>query len=184
MRIAIYARVSKDDGTQDPQNQINPLREYAKALGDEITAEYIDQASGSNGDREQFQKMLADANTRKFDLLLVWSLDRISREGISNTLGYIERLKKNGIALKSLQESWLDTRDEGLGQLMLAIFSWVAQQERKRIIERTKAGITKAKANGKKLGRPKGKKDAPGHKRTSHKYFKSFNSKRAKKVEN
>lgn len=159
MRIAIYARVSKNDESQDPQNQIAPLRDYSKALGGEVTGEYVDLASGGSSDRESFLRMLTDADKRKFDLVLIWALDRLSREGISNTLGYLERLKRNGIALKSLQEAWLDTRDEGLGQLLLAIFSWVAQQERKRIVERTKAGLERAKRNGKALGRPKGKKD-------------------------
>lgn len=158
-KIAIYARVSKSDESQNPQNQVNPLRDYARALEGEIVEEYIDLASGGNGDRENFLRMLNDADKHKFDLLLIWALDRLSREGISNTLGYLERLKRNGIAIKSLQESWLDTRDEGLGQLLLAIFSWVAQQERRRLIERTKVGLERAKRQGKKLGRPIGKKD-------------------------
>lgn len=159
MKVGIYARVSKNDETQDPQNQLNPLRDYAKALGGELVEEYVDLASGGSGDRENFLKMLNDADKRKFDLLLIWALDRFSREGISNTLGYLERLKRSGIAIKSLQESWLDTRDEGIGQLLLAVFSWVAHQERKRIVERTKAGLERAKREGKKLGRPKGAKD-------------------------
>lgn len=159
VRIALYCRVSKNDESQDPQNQLDPLRDYAKALGGEVVDEYVDLASGGNGDRKEFLRMLEDAQGRKFDLLLVWALDRLSREGISNTLGYLERLKRNGIALKSLQESWLDTRDDGLGQLLLAIFSWVAQQERRRIVERTKAGLERAKKAGKQLGRPQGAKD-------------------------
>jgi DNA invertase Pin-like site-specific DNA recombinase len=160
MKIAIYARVSKNDDSQDPMNQINPLRDYSRALDGEIVMEYIDCASGSgNADRNNFLKMLEDSDKHKFDLVLIWSLDRLSREGISNTLGYLERLKRNGVAVKSLQESWLDTRDEGLGQLLIAIFSWVASQERLRIVERTKAGLAKARKNGKVLGRPKGKKD-------------------------
>ena len=158
-KVALYVRVSKNDESQDPQNQLNPLRDLAKAFDDEVVAEDIDLASGSNGDRQNFLQMFEDADKRKFDLLLIWALDRFSREGISNTLGYLERLKRNGIAVKSLQESWLDTRDEGLGQLLLAIFSWVAQQERKRIVERTKAGLAKARKQGKTLGRPKGSKD-------------------------
>ena len=174
MRIAIYARCSKSDESQDPTNQLNPLRDYAKALGGEIVHEYIDLASGGNGDRKDFLQMFEDADKRKFDLLLVWSLDRLSREGISNTLGYLERLKRSGIALKSLQESWLDTRDEGLGQLLLAIFSWVAQQERKRIVERTKAGLERAKKQGKSLGRPKGAKDR-GKRRKSGYYLRHAN---------
>ena len=168
MRIALYCRVSKNDESQDPQNQLNPLRDYAKVLGGEIVTEYVDMASGSNGDRKEFLRMLDDADKRKFDLLLVWALDRLSREGISNTLAYLARLKRGGVALKSLQESWLDTRDEGIGQLLLAIFSWVANQERKRIIERTKAGLERAKKEGKQLGRPEGSKDARPRKKSGY----------------
>jgi DNA invertase Pin-like site-specific DNA recombinase len=159
MRIAIYARVSKNDESQDPENQLQPLRDYAKAIGNELISEYVDLASGGNGDRENFLKMLNDADKRTFDLLLIWALDRFSREGISNTLGYLERLKRNGVAVKSLQETWLDTRDEGIGQLLLAIFSWVAAQERKRIRERTLAGLKRAREAGKQLGRPAGSTD-------------------------
>ena len=168
MRIGIYCRVSKNDESQDPQNQLNPLRDYAKALGGEIVAEYKDLASGGSSDREGFLRMLEDADKRKFDLLLIWALDRFSREGISNTLGYLEKLKRNAIAIKSLQESWLDTRDEGLGQLLLAIFSWVAQQERKRIVERTRAGLERAKRQGKRLGRPVGKKDGKPRRKSGY----------------
>jgi len=160
MKVALYGRVSKSDQSQDPQNQIVPLRNYAKALEGEIVEEYVDLASGSGTvDREGFLRMLEDADRHKFDLLLTRSLDRLSREGIPNTLGYLERLKRNGVAVKSLQESWLDTRDDGLGQLLIAIFSWVASQERKRIIERTNAGLDTARAKGSKLGRPTGSKD-------------------------
>ena len=105
MRIALSARVSKNDLSQDPENQLIPLRGYAKALGGEIVEEYVDLASGSSGERENFQRMLDDVDKRKFDLILIWSLDRFSREGISNCFGYFERLKRNGVALKSLQES-------------------------------------------------------------------------------
>ncbi|MGD0336200.1 MAG: recombinase family protein [Candidatus Omnitrophota bacterium] len=159
MKIAVYARVSKSDESQDPQNQLNPLRDYAKAIGGEIAAEYVDLTSGGSSDRESFLKMLNDADKRKFDLLLIWALDRFSREGISNTLGYLERLKRNGVAIKSLKEAWLDTQDAGLGQLLIAVFSWVAQQERMRIVERTKAGLERARREGKRLGRPAGKGD-------------------------
>lgn len=158
-KAVLYLRVSKNDESQTTENQKEPLRKMAESLGVEIVEEYQDYASGGNSNRPQFQQMLADAKSRKFDLILVWSLDRFSREGISNTLHYLEELKKNGVALKSLQESWLDTSDEGMGQLLIAIFSWVAKQERLRISERTKAGLLTAKNNGKMLGRPDGSKD-------------------------
>ena len=83
--------MSKNDESQDPQNQLNPLRNYAKALGGEIVSEYVDLASGGNSEREEALKMFNDANKRAFDLLLIWALDRFSREGIYKTLGYLER---------------------------------------------------------------------------------------------
>jgi len=168
LKIGLYARVSKCDDSQDPENQLKPLREFASALEGAIIEEYVDKASGSNGDRINFLRMLEDADKRRFNLLLVWSLDRISREGIPNTLGYIKRLKNNGIAIKSLKESWLDTRDEGIGELLVAIFSWVAQQERKRLIERINAGLDRAKSNGKTLGRPLGSRDTKRRKRSGY----------------
>lgn len=158
-KAAIVARVSKDNKTQDPMNQVIPCRELAKALGYEVVEEYVDYCSGGRSDRENFQRMLSDSDKGKITLVLTSALDRISREGIGNTLGYIKRLKKNGVAIKSLNEPWLDTRQEGIGELLLAIFSWVASQERIRIRERTMAGLERAKREGKKLGRPKGSVD-------------------------
>ena len=78
MRIALYCRVSKNDESQYPKNQLDPLRSYVQALGGEIVEEYIDLASGGNVDRVNFLRMLQDAEKRKFDLLLVWVLDRLS----------------------------------------------------------------------------------------------------------
>lgn len=165
-RCVFYKRVSTNNGEQDPENQSEPLQKMAETFGFEPVGDYTDMASGGNSNRPRFQQMLKDARERKFDIILVWSLDRFSREGIINTLHYLEELKKNGVALKSLQESWLDTSDRGMGQLLIAILSWVAEQEKERISERTKAGLVKAKNNGKKLGRPKGSKDK-GRRRTS-----------------
>ena len=152
-------RVSKDDESQNPENQREPLKNLANILGLEIVGDYVDMASGGNSNRPQFQQMLKDARERKFDIILVWSLDRFSREGITNTLSYLEGLTKNNVALKSFQESWLDTSDQGVGKLLIAIMSWVAQQEKQRISERTKAGLQRAKSEGRLLGRPSGAKD-------------------------
>jgi len=167
-KAVLYCRVSKNDESQTTENQKEPLRKFAGSLDLEVVKEYQDYASGGSSNRSQFQQMLKDARNRKFDMVLVWSLDRFSREGISNTLHYLEELKKNGVALKSLQESWLDTSDEGMGQLLIAIFSWVAKQERLRISERTKAGLLVAKTNGKTLGRPNGAKDTKRRKRSGY----------------
>ncbi len=167
-RGVIYCRVSKSDESQSVENQITPLRKMAESLGLEIVKEYADYVSGGNSNRPKFKEMMAEAKQHQFDLILVWSLDRFSREGISNTLHYLEELKRNGVALKSHQESWLDTSDEGMGQLLIAIMSWVARQERLRISERTKAGLLIARTNGKSLGRPNGAKDTKRRKRSGY----------------
>ena len=160
MKVALYARVSKDDSTQDPENQLVPMRKYCESMNWEVTKEFVDRASGGNSNRPQFQAMLAEVRQRHFDLILVWALDRFSREGISNTLSYIKQLKDYKTAIKSMQDSWLDTRTEGVSELILAVMAWVAEQERKRISERVIAGLARVKkeyadeGKGRKLGRP------------------------------
>jgi DNA invertase Pin-like site-specific DNA recombinase len=158
-KIALYARVSKDEASssgalQDPDNQLQPMRKFCEAMGWEIKKEFVDRASGGSANRPQFQSMLAEVRQRHFDVIVIWALDRFSREGMVNTLKYIQTLKEYKCALKSLQESWLDTTQEGIAELMLGIFSWVAQEERRKISERTKAGLAKLKERGVKLGRP------------------------------
>ena len=150
MKSALYCRVSTDETRQDVNNQLEPLQQYSQALGFEIVETYIEYASGGNSNRPQFKQMLADAAKHKYDIVLIWALDRFSREGILNTLNYLKKFKNHNVAIKSLQENWLDTRDEGMGELLIAIFSWVAEQERKRISERVKAGLKNAKNVGKR----------------------------------
>lgn len=148
-----------DDGSrryQEPENQLQPLREFAKALNYEIVAEYVDRSSGSNPNRPEFRRMLQDAMLRRFGGIVVWKLDRFSREGISSTLAYIRQLKERGVWVKSMTETWMDTSQEGISELILSIMSWVAAEERKKISERTKAGIQRLKnINQWKGGRPK-----------------------------
>ena len=155
MKIAIYARVSKEEeGVQDPDNQLLPLRKYCEAKGWEVSEEFIDRCSGGTSDRPEFQRMLGRVKQMHFKAILVWSLDRFSREGMNNTLKYIETLKHYNCALVSLQETWLDTTQQGIGELLIGIFSWVAAEERRKISERTKAALTKLQNQGIKLGRP------------------------------
>jgi DNA invertase Pin-like site-specific DNA recombinase len=91
--VALYARVSTKDGRQDTENQLTALREYCAKQGWEIAEEYVDQETGGTSKRPRFQPMFADARARKFDLVLFWSLDRPSREGVSATLAHLERLE-------------------------------------------------------------------------------------------
>lgn len=160
MKVAIYARVSKDEASrdgklQDPENQLIPLRKYCEARELFVAAEYVDRASGGNSDRPEFQRMLAKVRQGHYRGVVVWALDRFSREPMTNTLSYVRQLKDYNCALISLQESWLDTSQSGVADLLMAIFSWVAAEEKRKISERTKAALAKKKAQGVRLGRPR-----------------------------
>ena len=158
--IAIYARVSKEEeGVQNPDNQLIPLKEWCKREGWEYDV-FIEYKSGGS-DRPIFQKMLHNALNHSYDGIIVWSLDRFSREGIVNTIGYIKRLRARGVCIKSYKEEWLDTKGQ-FADLMLAMFAWFSEFERKRISDRTKAALARLKAKGVKLGRPR--KYPIGHK--------------------
>ncbi|MDP9485381.1 MAG: recombinase family protein [Actinomycetota bacterium] len=85
VKVAIYLRVSKDDGSQEPDNHLLQLRGFCKGWdGHELVTEYVDRESGTRGRRERtgFDRVFADAARRRFDVLLFWALDRFSREGI------------------------------------------------------------------------------------------------------
>jgi DNA invertase Pin-like site-specific DNA recombinase len=155
MRVGVYARVStrKDQDKQDPENQLTQLREYATSQpGWRITNEYVDFETGSKADREQFQLMLQDASEHRFDILLFWSLDRLTREGAYKTLVYLNQLSGWGVRFRSLKESYLDSCGV-FGEAVVAILGCIAKQERLRFIERTKAGIERRRAKGLPVGR-------------------------------
>ena len=161
MKVALYARVSLDEKSddrrfQDPENQLQPLREFAHSFGYEIYHEYVDHMSGANPARKQFRLMMQDALMHKFSGIIVWKLDRFSREGIINTMSYIRQLKSRGIWLKSMTESWVDTSDVNITELLLAIMAWASEKERNDISLRTKAGIKRKQKEGTwRGGRPK-----------------------------
>lgn len=168
MKVAIYVRVSKEEMSstgkmQDPQNQLLPCRKFCDAMGWTISEEFTDYASGGDSNRPEFQKMLGRVRQKHFDIILVWALDRFSREPMMNTLSYIKQLKKYNTGLKSLQEAWMDTSDEGVGELLISIMAWMAHQEKKKISERTKAALARKKAQGVILGRHPKNCDCPIH---------------------
>lgn len=160
MRGCLYLRVSTEE--QHPENQLEPLRKLAQALTIKLVDEYIDRVSGKDANRPQFRDMMAAASRRSFDIVLVWSMDRFSRGGILETLSHLKKLKSYGVALKSLNEPWADTRDEGLAELLIAIVAWAARQEREKISERTKAGM-KGKKNIGKRGKDQGPRKKLGY---------------------
>ena len=154
MRAALYARVSTRDRGQDVANQLEQLRQFAASQNWTVVHEYIDRASGKRSDREQFQKLFVDASQRRFDLVLFWSLDRFSREGVLETLQHLQRLTQYGVNWRSFTEQYLDSM--GLFKdAVLAILAVIAKQERIRLSERVHAGLARARKQGRVGGRPK-----------------------------
>jgi DNA invertase Pin-like site-specific DNA recombinase len=152
MKVAIYARVSTDK--QDNTNQLEQLREFASKQSWEVVTEYKDTASGSGKRaRPQFDAVMLAASQRRFDLLLFWALDRLSREGIVKTLGYLEQLRMWGCGWRSYTQPFLDTGNEMTNGIVLSVLAAVAKQERITLSERTKAGLQRARRAGKRLGR-------------------------------
>ena len=94
---AIYARVSTRDKGQTNDNQLRELRDFAERLGYSVYKEYCDQESGGTAERPQFQQLFQDAHQRRFDVVLFWSLDRFSREGVTETLNHLQRLTAAGV---------------------------------------------------------------------------------------
>jgi len=152
MRAAIYARVSKERG-QDTNNQLHELREYCARQSLSIANEYVDHVSGKTGERDCFKQLFVDASRRQFDVVVVWALDRFTREGVLETFEYIRELAHSGVQFESYTEAHFRTTGPA-GELMLAIAAWIAKQERLRISERTKAGMERARRQGKHCGRP------------------------------
>jgi DNA invertase Pin-like site-specific DNA recombinase len=153
MKVAIYARVSTDDKGQDPLNQLLELREFASRQSWTIVREYTDEATAKNGERTGFEQMWADVAKHRFDLLLFWSLDRLTREGTYKTLTYLRRLSDAGVKFKSCTEQYIDSLGV-FGEAIIGVLAAVAAQERIRISERTKAGLARTRAQGTRLGRP------------------------------
>jgi DNA invertase Pin-like site-specific DNA recombinase len=152
MDIAIYSRISTEK--QDNGNQLGQLRAFAATQGWHIKREYVDVASGKNGDREQFKALFDSASRREVALILFWSLDRFSREGVFETLQYLQRLTGYGVGYRSFTEQYLDScgmfRDA-----VISILAVIAKQERVRLSERTLAGLARARAQGRTGGRPR-----------------------------
>src|SRR5437660_8912017 len=157
-RVAIYARVSTKD-RQEVENQLRQLREFASSQGWTVYREFIDHETAKTDTRAEFQAMFKDASTRKFDVLLFWALDRLSREGVLETLQHLNRLTSYGVGYRSFTEQYFDSCGI-FKDAVIAIIATVAKQERVRISERVRAGLEVARVKGKKLGRPRVTVDA------------------------
>jgi DNA invertase Pin-like site-specific DNA recombinase len=158
-KTAIYTRVSKSDGSQDPENQLRELKAFCEKQGWRIVEVYTDFASGKRSDRASFKRMMVDASKRKFDFVLFWALDRFSREGIEATLAYIRQLDAYKVGFRSYQEPFFDSAGP-FKEFMISAFATFASLERAKISERTLSGLAKARSQGRVGGRPKAEDDA------------------------
>ncbi len=169
MRAALWLRVSTTQ--QDASNQEPELLALAVARGLEVVKTYRLEGesaySGSTGYRAQLAAVMTDARARRFDVLLVWALDRLSREGPLAVLQLVDRLGRLGVQVVSAREPWTEAPGE-LRELLLAIAGWVARQESVRRSERTVAGMARAKAAGAQIGRPVGAKDSKKRRRSGY----------------
>ena len=148
-RAVIYARTSTVD--QHTENQVYDLEQLARQRGLEIIKVYRDQVSGTRARRPGLDQLLSDARQGKFDVVLVWACDRLARS-VSHFLTVLDELGHLHIEFISYREQ-LDTTGP-LGRAVVVIISAIAELERSLIVERVRAGLRRAKLEGRRLGRP------------------------------
>ncbi len=153
MKVALSARVSTSDKEQDPETQLMPMREFCAAQGLEIYDEYIDHALANDlAHRNRWRDLLDDAARKKFSVVLVFKLDRAFRsvKHMHDTLAAWELV---GVSFRSLREQFDTTT--ALGRLLMNLLAALAEFELEMIRERVKAGMDRARRQGKHIGRPK-----------------------------
>ncbi len=149
MKAALYARVSTLD--QEPENQLAELRRYVDARG-WTAQEFIDKGiSGAKHRRPALDALINDAKRRRFDVVVCWRLDRLGRN-LRHLILLIDELHALGVAFISLHEG-IDATTPA-GRLQLHVLGAIAEFERARIAERVRAGLARAKKQGRRLGRP------------------------------
>ena len=148
-RVALYCRVSTMD--QHPETQLNELRQFAANRGFKVVGEYTDHGySGARARRPELDRMMDDAQRHKFDVVLVWACDRLARS-TKHLLQTIDELNGMGIQFLSQREA-IDTEGP-LGRAIIVIVSAMAELERCIIVERVKAGMRRARLEGRQIGR-------------------------------
>lgn len=150
MKVAIYCRVSTDK--QELENQLRQLREYAQRSNWAVYHEYTEVISGKEDRRPEFDELFRDAHKKLFDGVMFWSLDRFSRSGTLFTLQKLKELDNLGIFWHSYQDAYLSTAGQWK-DVIISIMSTLAKIEREKIASRTKAGLDRVRAEGKRLGR-------------------------------
>jgi putative DNA-invertase from lambdoid prophage Rac len=164
-KVAVYLRVSTKQ--QSAENQLPQLEKWVADRGHQLVAVYSENESAwMSGHQRELARLVQDAKKGRFDVLLTWSLDRLSRLGSLAILSLVHKLSGYGVKVISLQEVWTEAPGE-LAEILYAIAGWVARMESQRRSERTKAGLARVRAAGVRLGRPPGAKDRKRRKKRS-----------------
>ena len=155
MRCLIYTRVSTTTHDQTTENQVAQLKEYAHRQNWEIVEIIEEYCSGGKSAEERtgLKKVLSMARQKKFDVLLFWSLDRLSREGSRKTLEYLTRLDDCKVKWHSYTEEYISSLGI-FSDAIISLMAALARQEKVRLSERVSAGLQRARNKGRKLGRP------------------------------
>ena len=168
LKVALYARVSLDDldengqPKQNPENQLIRLRAYAVERGWEVQNEYVDRISGASANRPGLDRMMVDAMLRRFSLMLTTKVDRLARS-VPNLYNLLSKLEARGIKFECTDQDI--STNSPTGKLLLAILAGVAEFESELIRDRTRAGLARARAQGKRLGHPRLEVGWKGHPR-------------------
>ena len=171
MDAAVWIRVST--GHQDADNQLPDVERFAARHGHTITRRYEVSESAWLGGRDggeyraAMQRALDDAWAGAFTVLIVWALDRITREGAEGALRVIRQFRERGCVVVSVKESWLNGSPE-VQDVLVAFAGWMAQQESARRSERIKAGLARRRAEGLPVGRQLGAADKKQRRRSGY----------------
>ena len=166
MKAALWCRVSTDK--QDESNQLPAMQEFAARHGHTVVKTYeLRGVSGRGAQKAQLREAMDAAHRGEFDVLITWSLDRISRLGVGDLLTTIGQFRQRGCVVLSVQESWMNAAPE-VQELLTAVAGFVARFEAERHSERVKAGIAKRRAQGLPVGRIAGSKDRKPRRRSGY----------------
>jgi len=165
-KVVVYLRVSRD--SQETANQLPALEHWIGARDHELVALYSeDESAWKAGHQHELAKLMSDLPKYQPGIVLVWALDRLTRQGIGAILQLVNNFRVHGVQVVSYSEPWTEQAGP-MRDLLFAIAGWAANFEADRISKRTLAGLDRARSQGKRLGRPAGSKDKGKRKRTGY----------------
>ena len=167
MRVAIYTRISTEEQTE--QNQVNVLEKYATSQGWDIVGTYTDVGSAyQKADQKELRQLVDECQRKHYERILVYDVSRLTRKGPLELMLLLKQFADKGCPVHSYLDGALNVSNE-FQPVLIAIYGMMAKTFSTQLSERTKAGIERARASGKKIGRPKGSKDT--QKRGRRGYF-------------